>query len=185
MENNIIRTVDYVPEIKDRPLYQSYKIVECPCIFAGEYPGNVDEDVAKCKINQIVTFGIKHFIDLTEENELAPYSQLLPENTVYTRFPIRDTRTPKSIDQVHELVDKLKEISKNNENIYIHCWGGVGRTGTIVGCLIADVLNIKNINEVLKILRKNFSQMPKASFRRTPENKYQINFIKNYIESMD
>ena len=22
--------------------------------------------------------------------------------------------------------------------VYVHCWGGVGRTGTVVGCLLAD-----------------------------------------------
>lgn len=183
-KNKDFHTVDYVPEIKDRPLYQSFDLPECPGIFAGEYPGNLDENIAKRKINQMIQFGINHFIDLTEENELAPYKHLLPSNATYIRFPIRDRHTPESIDQVHNLLSRLKEIKKNDGFIYIHCWGGVGRTGTILGCLIADFLDIKDLNEVLKILRRNFSKMPKASYRKTPENKYQIRFINDYIQSL-
>ena len=22
--------------------------------------------------------------------------------------------------------------------VYVHCWGGIGRTGTVIGCLLAD-----------------------------------------------
>lgn len=35
-------------------------------------------------------FGVRHFVDLTEEGELKPYSHLLPKDATYMRFPIRD-----------------------------------------------------------------------------------------------
>jgi protein-tyrosine phosphatase len=38
---------------------------------------------------------------------------------------------------------------------YIHCWGGVGRTGTIVGCLKARELKDYKDLDVLQVLRKN------------------------------
>jgi protein-tyrosine phosphatase len=37
---------------------------------------------------------------------------------------------------VISLVTNLQERLKNEENLYIHCWGGHGRTGTIVACLL-------------------------------------------------
>ena len=50
-----------------RPLYQSY------CghngIFAGEYPGDRSEDIARQRVEQMYNFGVRYFIDLTEERE--------------------------------------------------------------------------------------------------------------------
>ena len=48
----------------------------------------------------MVHFGVRHFIDLTEEGELRPYSHLLPKGCTYTRFPIRDVRCPDSVESV-------------------------------------------------------------------------------------
>lgn len=171
------------PEFKDRPIYQSYSLSECFGIFAGEYPGSLDEDHAKLKIDQLIQFGIRHFIDLTEEGELNPYNHLLPDYVTHTRFPIRDCHAPNSIDDVNNLLNMIKEIKKEDGYVYIHCWGGVGRTGTIVACLLAKFNKITNPNQALKILRKNFAKMPKASYRKSPENKEQVNFVKNFIQS--
>lgn len=162
-----------------RPLYQSYYIQE-KNIFAGEYPGDKSKDVASRKINQMIHFGVRHFIDLTEEGELAPYEQLLPQGCTHTRFPIRDVSAPKSVDYAQQIIDRINELSKRNDGyVYIHCWGGVGRTGTIVGCYLAS----DNYDSTMKILRYVFSAMPKASHRVTPETKEQENFIRKFIDS--
>lgn len=166
-----------------RPLYQSYMITGHGIIFAGEYPGDKDDEVAKQKINQMLHFGIKHFIDLTEEHELYPYSQWLPEEVTYIRFPIRDCGTPKSISEVHKLLQRIEELKKQDGYTYIHCWGGVGRTGTIIACMLAEWREKAGIEDVLNCLRDCFSQMPKSTHRQTPETKEQIDFIKRFTES--
>ena len=177
-----------------RPLYQSYYL-KTRNIFAGEYPGDKYGEKAEKKIKQMVHFGVRHFIDLTEEGELRPYSQLLPKGCTYTRFPIRDVDVPDSVESVSRLIGHIQELSRRDDGyVYIHCWGGVGRTGTIVGCYLAeDTKNIlykkpSNNDEwfecVMSRLRNNFTQMPKSSYRVTPETKEQEAFIKKYIESM-
>ena len=55
----------------DRPIYNSYHVEGN--IFAGEYPGDKNEEKAKLKIKKMIEFGVRHFIDLTEEHELKPY----------------------------------------------------------------------------------------------------------------
>lgn len=89
-----------------RPLHQSYCLYGSP--FAGEYPGDKDENVARQKIRHKVHFGVEHFVDPTEEGELKPYNHLLPKGTDHLRFPIPDCGVPKSIESVNRLPDKIK-----------------------------------------------------------------------------
>lgn len=167
-----------------RPLYQSYYIGSGHT-FAGEYPGDKNGEKAKDKIRNMLHFGVRHFIDLTEEGELHPYAHLLSSGCTYDRFPIRDVSIPKSTHEVYRFIDKITEFSKRDDGyIYIHCWGGVGRTGTIVACLRAEGMENPTIEDALTCLRNLFSEMPKSSHRVTPETKEQEAFIGQYVESI-
>ena len=155
-----------------RPLFQSYRVCG-ENIFAGEYPGDKNEEYAEDKIKQMTEFGVRHYIDLTEEGELKPYAHLLPADATYTRFPIRDVSVPKS------------ELSERNDgHVYIHCWGGVGRTGTIVACYLAHLMEHPSSEKALARLRSRFIEMPKSSYRLTPETRAQEQFVKDYIQSI-
>jgi hypothetical protein len=168
----------------NRPLHQSYEVsVAGGAVYAGEYPGDKDEEIAKQKIERMYHFGIRHFIDLTEEGELCPYKHLLPSDTTYTRFPITDCGVPKSIESVRRLLLRIEELKKMDGYVYLHCWGGVGRTGTIVACYLSQNWNEPDLNHTLEVLRRNFSEMPKSAYRETPGTKEQIDFIEQFINS--
>lgn len=167
----------------NRPLNQSYEVTGRGVIYAGEYPGDKDEAIAKRKIEQMYHFGIRHFIDLTEEGELRPYSYLLPKGTTYTRFPIRDCGVPTSIEDVQYLLLRIEELKKMEGYVYLHCWGGVGRTGTIVACYISQNWEEPDLNHTLEVLRRHFSEMPKSAYRKTPETNEQVNFIERFIKA--
>lgn len=165
-----------------RPLHQAYYLNGY--LFAGEYPGDKDENVARQKIKHMVHFGVKHFVDLTEEGELKPYNHLLPKGTTYLRFPIPDCGVPKSIESVNRLLDQIANFEKMDGYTYIHCWGGVGRTGTIVGCLKARDLQQRGSEyDALTVLRNFFRDMPKSTYRKTPETAEQEAFIKAFEHS--
>ena len=168
----------------NRPLNQSYE-VSCygGAVFAGEYPGDKYGEKATEKLKHMYHFGIRHFIDLTEEGELAPYSHLLPSDTTYFRFPIVDCGAPKSIESVQRLLLRIEELKKMEGYVYVHCWGGVGRTGTIVACYLSQNWKEPELNHTLEALRRNFSEMPKSAYRETPETKEQIDFIEQFINS--
>ena len=173
------RFLDFI----SRPLYQSYEVRANGIIYAGEYPGDKSDELARQKIEQMHHFGIRHFIDLTEEGELRPYSHLLPAGTTYTRFPIADCGAPKSIESVQSLLLRIEELKKMDGYVYVHCWGGVGRTGTIIACYLSQNWKEPDLNLVLDALRKNFSEMPKSAYKKTPETKEQIDFIKQFINT--
>ena len=167
----------------NRPLHQSYEVWGNGIIYAGEYPGDKNGELAKHKIERMHHFGIRHFIDLTEEGELRPYNHLLPSDTTYTRFPIVDCGAPKSVESVQRLLLRIEELKKMDGYVYVHCWGGVGRTGTIIACYLSQNWKEVDMNQTLEVLRRNFSEMPKSAYRKTPETKDQIDFINQFINA--
>ena len=164
-----------------RPLHQCYYVGGT--LFAGEYPGGKYVELAESKLKRMHHFGVRHFVDLTEEGELRPYRQLLPNDTTYLRFPIRDVDVPKSVEAMHQLIDKMENLMKQDGFTYRHCWGGVGRTGTIVACYEARQMEEPTLEKALTAMRSRFSNMPKASHRKSPETQEQIDFVRQFVES--
>ena len=166
-----------------KPIRNSY--VAFDRVYAGEYPGDCDEKNAVMKIGRFERFGITHFIDLTEEGELRPYAQLLAPEMHHLRFPIHDVSVPANTESVKELIEKIEGIlnADGRNNVYIHCWGGVGRTGTIVGCLLCQHHHY-DYEETMRALRRAYADCPKSALRTTPETKEQCDFIARFAAEM-
>lgn len=163
-----------------KPTFNSYAVKEW--LYAGEYPGDRKDEKAKLKLSQFMRFGITHFIDLTEEGELSPYAPLLYEGASHHRFPIVDQGVPNSIEDVRKLVSAIRQIHEDNPDakVYIHCWGGVGRTGTIIGCFLATELGT-DYTDTIQELKRRWSDCPKSDRRISPENSLQYDFIHQYV----
>ena len=108
---------------------------------AGEYPGDRNPGEAARKLKILLGTGIDHFIDLTELGELVPYEGIAKEEarrlglTVeYERHPIRDVSVPRYPHQMAGILAAIDAAMGDGKTVYVHCWGGVGRTGTVVGC---------------------------------------------------
>ena len=125
---------------ENRPIPNSYWVI--PHHFAaGEYPGAVCPREAEEKLRKLLHAGITHFIDLTEPGELVPYTDLVKEYARhlcriagYERHPIVDVSVPRYPQQMSRILDSIDAAMRDGKTVYVHCWGGVGRTGTIVGC---------------------------------------------------
>jgi protein-tyrosine phosphatase len=128
----------------DPPIPDSYW-VRGGQILAGEYPRNLDEPSSRAKLRRILSSGVQSFLDLTEEEEygIKPYLRLLWEEAAmsgvtvrYQRMPIPDMGTT-TAEHMTRILDRLDGEVCAGYVVYIHCLGGIGRTGTVIGCYLA------------------------------------------------
>jgi protein-tyrosine phosphatase len=101
-------------------------------LLAGAYPGGADADATRRRLAALRQAGVALFVDLTEEGELMPYAPLL-DGARHVRRPIPDFGTV-SQDDYSVTLDLVDEALRSGHAAYVHCLGGLGRTGTVAGC---------------------------------------------------
>jgi hypothetical protein len=101
-------------------------------LLAGKYPGAWhDPTAARATVDAILGAGVSLFLDLTEAGELPPYADLLHRRGRHLRRPIRDMSACSEADLVLAL-DAIDDELFRGGVVYVHCWGGCGRTGMVV-----------------------------------------------------
>ena len=149
--------------------------------LAGEYPRNKDKNSSISKINSLIGADVSAFIDLTEKNEgLFPYSDMIG-TTSHQRFPIPDLSIPESSAATVAVLDTIDDHVKQGHVVYLHCWGGVGRTGVMVGCWL--VRHGYKGQAALDRLHRLWRKCPKSLNRKSPETKEQELYILRWEES--
>lgn len=131
------------------PFPRSYVVVPGR-LLAGCYPGDCDPEQAREKVAGLARCGVTHVINLMERDErdragrpFADYTTLLEQaleedgrELVSLRHPIVDLNVP-SAAAMRRILDAIDKISGAGHVVYVHCWGGRGRTGTVIGCYLA------------------------------------------------
>jgi hypothetical protein len=107
--------------------------------LAGGHPALVDDQVEE-RLSALLAAGIRTFIDLTEQHETDGYAvvlQCLAEErgmeAAYLHFPICDRSVP-SAWVMGRILDVIDRAVADGRPVFVHCFGGIGRTGTVVGC---------------------------------------------------
>lgn len=159
--------------------------VEPGRFLAGEYPRTPDEQASLAKLNALVDAGVRAFVNLTETDEgLLPYSSLLAqcnaEGVTHERFGIRDISVPRSAKHTASILNAIDRHLAAGRIVYLHCWGGVGRTGVIVGCWLAR--HGYPGEAALARLRELWRQCPKSASRSSPETPAQEEYVVNWRE---
>ena len=137
--------------MNDKPCTNCFLIDDS--LWGGEYPGSRRDEEAQKKVQQLLDFGITDFIDLTEPQEVKPYAPFLKSRARYHRFPIRDISVPESTELILEIARIVQNVRESGGRVYLHCLGGVGRTGTVGACLLAWRYRLTDGNEILERLR--------------------------------
>jgi protein-tyrosine phosphatase len=117
-------------------------------LWGGAYPGDSDPSILQNKMRGLADCGVQAVFNLMEKDEtdydgklFVPYHKEFMAvtgtgNSHYSNLPIPDDGIVNApimsqyLDQIHAAVAQTPT--------FVHCWGGRGRTGTVLGCFLVD-----------------------------------------------
>ena len=118
--------------------------------MAGPYPSSKDEAQAREILGELMGEGVTCFVALTKPGDglpgspLDPYDDLMAEvsssrGTDARRIsgPITDVSIP-TVEHMEWILEEMEAAIAAGQVVYVHCWGGVARTGTVIGCHLVD-----------------------------------------------
>lgn len=117
---------------------------------------------------------------------MLPYESILLEeaqrasiSTTYQRFPIRDLSVPANAERLTEILFAIDEGFRGGGTVYLHCWGGVGRTGLVVACWLQE--HGRTPKDALAELGQKWRTVDKI-YRKpdSPETPAQVAWVKSW-----
>lgn len=164
-------------------LVQHYAIIPGR-LLAGEYPGNRDSAIARQRVNSLIDAGVRSFIDLTHPIDgLQPYQPLfenMGKEFHYVRLSIPDMSVPQSDDVMHGILARIRSELAAGRTVYFHCWGGIGRTGTVAGCWLRE--QGLDGRAALTKVQSLYATLPKAKGKHpySPQTPAQCAFVEDW-----
>lgn len=179
-----------MPDDSPLPIVGSYWVLPGQ-LLAGEYPGDTDPELTSRRLRALIAAGIKTFVDLTDEDEISedaktipPYRSILRRlseedciQTTYANIPIEDRGVP-SPWTLRCILDVIDRSVEDENPVYVHCWAGRGRTGTVIGCYLKRHGIAQDVDVIRKLahLRRNVLNGRETS----PHTKEQIRMVINW-----
>jgi hypothetical protein len=173
-----------------RPIPESYWVIPGR-LLAGEYPGKpFSPEITRARLDAFLQAGFDTFINLTCEDEIEDYAAMLGEQAGYftakvecLRFPIDDFGLPTQ-QKMTDILAAIDLALQGDHRIYLHCYGGIGRTGTTVGCYLAS--NGCPGDQALEKLAGWWRSVPKSRVHpRSPETAEQEQFVREWLQGQN
>ncbi len=163
-------------------------------LLAGAYPGDPDPKAHAARLEKLWGAGIRTFVSLMEEHEtnnkgvpfakyaddVAALAARTGEPASCVRFAIKDVSvtTPSVMVSILDFIDR--EVSAGRP-VYVHCFGGIGRTGTVVGCWLLR-RGLASREDVLQVIARLRQKDEQRASRPSPETEQQVSFMRTWSE---
>ena len=161
--------------------------------MAGCYPGSENSDRAQLQLNRLIDHGIRHVVNLMESDEsnwyghaFVPYERRMKTiarsrglSISVDHMPIKDRWIPSRIDMCR-ILDRIDQCIAENKPVYVHCLGGLGRTGTVVGCYLAR--HGINAGRPLLAMIQDLRQNTSTHHLTYPETSQQIDLVHSWVQ---
>jgi protein-tyrosine phosphatase len=172
-------------ESRPRPFENCYWVPGVP-VLAGEYPFHPAPGLGAAKLNDLLDAGVTCLIDLTRpEDGLTPYASELERQARSRGLALRhvplgipDMGIP-GVERMVEVLDAIDGALRAGERPYVHCWGGVGRTGTVVGCYL--VRHGLDAEAAVRKVGELFATMSPGKVRDHPEGAPQTEAQRRFV----
>jgi len=167
----------------DVPYANSYWVVQNR-LLAGEHPSDYDDDATLLRLEALLDAGIRTFIDLTQDQETTSYHQMLcalAENRgteiKVQRIAIVDRGVP-SEPTLKRILDEIDLSTGAGNPVFVHCFAGIGRTGTVVGGYLRRHALV-NPGDVVTRIAKLRSGTPWRG-EVSPQTSEQVQMVENW-----
>lgn len=183
----------FLPPERPTPCHRTYWVAD-DWLLAGAYPGRPEPADHRERIQSLFDAGMRTFINLQEENEknnsgvaFVRYDDELRrlasdrgEHIAHLRFPVPDGGTT-SVDRMRCILDAIDLSLVANRPVYVHCFGGMGRTGSTICCWLQrhGLASPDNVLSLLTQLRQ--ADVERATWK-APENDSQEGFVLSWTE---
>lgn len=157
-------------------------------VMGGPYPGSEQPAAVQERLAALVHCGIRSVVNLMEADEVnnqgdlfVPYIEQMRaeaartgEDISWSRHPIRDVSIP-TRHGMQTILDTIDNALEGNQPVYVHCWGGKGRTGTVIGCYLIrhGIVSPTDALDAIKLLRSHI-----LPYQSSPETYAQCDFVR-------
>ncbi len=174
------------------PFDYSYWVVPGQ-LLAGCYPGSLKPEVMTAKLTGLLDCGVTLIVNLMHDFETdhsgSPFIEYAQEieamaeargkSLQIMRLPILDMDVPTRA-QMRATLDAIHQEINAGGTVFVHCWGGKGRTGTVVGCYLLEegFFDQTNVLDHIRSLTLHQSDF----FWPTPQTDEQRKFVVNWLK---
>lgn len=161
------------------PLPNSYWVLQGR-LLGGEYPGGPTAELTRERLSRLLKAGVNCFVDLTHPEEMVPYEAALPAGVQYLRRSIPDHRTPTERAEMVDILDCLRRALHEGRVVYLHCRAGIGRTGMVAGCLLAEqgLTGEAALSELNRVWRQSARS---GLWPTVPETLAQVEYVRGWL----
>ena len=162
-------------------------------ILAGCCPGTVNPSTVRDQLSGLVDTGVTLVVNLMEVSEtellqtfFETYESILPGLSKargrairIVRFPIPDRSIP-TTEQMTSILACIRAEVQAGGVVYVHCLGGIGRTGTVMGCYFVEQGHPKPLEQLQALT------LPESAyFWPTPQTEEQRDFVLRWKPSQN
>jgi protein-tyrosine phosphatase len=157
--------------------------VEDGKLLAGPTPAEY-ENISRLK--KFLEYGLTAFLDLRDHREVfdgAPvvkYRHKTPSEVSYCNFPMLDGTAPETCEEMDDIVRMIDGWIENGKKVYVHCYGGHGRTGLVIACWLIknkQVGAMKAVSMLYDFRKESSEELCKIS---CPQTTAQVMFALDY-----
>ena len=169
------------------------------CVMLGRYPGSdpkrsVSEDAQRERVQGLRAAGVTTFVCLQQELLPLDDPKADPEpgpsfrsyyrdagggDARYVHFPITDMSPASSLEALDRLVTELVGRIHAGEVLYVHCWGGAGRTGLVASCLLGALYPSMASDEALGRVQAYYTARGEPG--HSPETEGQVQQVRDWF----
>ena len=157
-------------------------ITEFVCMMAEYNPGaSEDEWRLGCYCVRPYLNDIRRILEKREE--YPSLNATVTNDITFQHFPIKDLRTILDRDTL-DAARKIVASLESGKTVYLHCWGGHGRTGIMV-CLVLHLVFKLSAEDAIEYCESVHAKRLHAIDVRSPQTEVQREQVKRIIRSLN